>query len=139
MESRPNRVSYNFFYLQDNISLEVHLFVRVGVREVLLQLAVGQLVSRLVLAVVLGVFLDRVIDKMSKSVLQIVQRVFLGGGSNVTLSIEITFDDTVDARDQREAADVEFAALIQQRVVDVLLQDHCAVARSVARGETSDF
>ena len=38
------------------------------------------------------------------------------------------------AGDQGEAPEVKLPALVEQRVVDVLLKDHCAVAVSTAVG-----
>jgi hypothetical protein len=67
--------------------------------------------------------------------------VFLGGGTNVAIPVEIGFQSAVVACDQGEAPDVELAPLVKQRVVNVLLKDHGAgaIAATVGKDQVANL
>ena len=140
MESCPDRVRHDLLDLHDYVAFHVDLLVRVGHGEVPLQLAVAELVAGLVLAVILRVLLHGVVDQVDELVVEVWSggAVLLGGGTDVAVAVEVGLQDAVHASHEGEAADVEFTALDEERVVDVLLEDHGAVAAAVLMHKIPD-
>lgn len=76
---------------------------------------------------------------MNILVLQVVHGVFFGRRTNVAVSIEVALHDSIHASHEREASNIKLATLIQQGIVDVLLQNHGAVASCVGVNEASNL
>ena len=139
MESSSNCVCYNFLNLHQNISFKINLFFRVLGSKEFLKFTIAQLITRLIFAIVFGVLLNCVIDKMNILVIQICGTVFFGACSDVAISIEICFNNTIDTCHEWKASNIEFSAMIEKRIVNVLLKNHCPVTRAVWMYKTSNF
>ena len=116
----------------DLFQLGVDLFVEVYVPgcpvsregvEIALQFCVGYFISRFVFAVVYTVFLDGIICQMNFIVLNVLQAPEVAGGPHVALLVPVGSEVAVVGGDQHVGSDVEFSAMVQQRVGDVLLDD----------------
>ena len=92
MERRSDGIGDDLLNLHDNVSLQIYFFLRVGLSEVPLQLAVTQLVACLVLPVVLSILLHGVVHQVNELVIQVVHVVFFRTGADVTVSVEICFE-----------------------------------------------
>lgn len=55
-----------------------------------------------------------------------------GGGPDVALGVPVSLEDAVEASDEHVVSDVEFPALVQQRLLYVLLEDECPYVAIVA-------
>ena len=88
-----------------------------------MEFLIGDLVALLVLAVLIGVLLDCVVGEMDEQVVALLECELGGRGSNVAFRIPVGFDDAVEASDEHVVADIELPALVQQRLLYVLLQD----------------
>lgn len=120
-----NRVLHEFPKLRhhrlDKIDADAH---RV---EVLLELGVGKLVSVLKFAVISGSLLHRVVCKVYQPRLHIFNVVLTAARPQVSLSVEITLQVTIDCGHKTKAANVELALFVEQGPLAVLLDDVAAL------------
>ena len=72
-------------------------------------------------------------------IIQICSTVFLRTCSYVTIPIEICLDNSIDTCYKWKTSYVEFSTLIQKRIVNVFLKNHCSVSWAVWVHETSNF
>ena len=133
MEGGSDGIGYDLFDLDHDVSFKVDLFVRVSLGQIFLKRSISKFVSRLVLSIVFRVLLDSVVHKMDELVLEVVHRVFSGSSSQVTISVEISFNNAIDAGDQREASNIKFSSLVKKRIVNVLLDNHTSISSTVGR------
>lgn len=91
--------------------------------EVALELCVAQFVSLLVLAVLLAVLLDGVVGQVDEPIAEVLQVVQAARGLNVPLLVEVKLESAVDVQRQQVGANVEFPAVVQEGVFNVLLND----------------
>ena len=72
-------------------------------------------------------------------IIQISCTVFLWTCTNITISIKISFDYSIHACYKWKTSYIEFSALVEKRVVNVLLKNHCPVAWAVRVHIPSNF
>lgn len=72
-------------------------------------------------------------------VIQICRGVFFRTCSNVTISVEICLDNSIDTSYKRKTSDIEFSALIEKWIIDVFLKNHSSVPWAVRVHKTSNF
>ena len=60
---------------------------------------------------------------MNEFVVQSIEIVFSGTGSDVTIFVEVTFQLFVDASDERINSEIKLSLMNQQWVIDILLND----------------
>lgn len=65
---------------------------------------------------------------MYKPILQMPQTELLACSSNIPLLVPIPLNYTVDRCQQDVTPEVEFATIVQKRILEVFLDDHCALA-----------
>lgn len=76
---------------------------------------------------------------MNIFVVQICGTIFFRTCSNVAISVEICLDYSIDTRYKWKASYIEFSAIVEKRVVYVLLKNHCSVTWAVRMNKTSNF
>jgi len=76
---------------------------------------------------------------MNILIIQICSTVFFRTSSYVSIPIEICLDNPIDTCYKWKTSDVEFSALIQKRIVNVFLKNHCPISWAVWVNETSNF
>ena len=89
--------------------------------DIPLKFCKGDLIKILKLAVLLPLLLYSVIGQVYQLILQILQGINLAGGSHVALLIPVALHAAVYAGDQHVATHVEFALVVEIRVLDVFL------------------
>ena len=72
-------------------------------------------------------------------VIQICGSVFFRTCSDVTISVEVCLDNSIDTRYKWKTSYIEFSALVEKRIVNVLLKNHCPVAWAVRVHKPSNF
>mmetsp|Transcript_9735 Transcript_9735/g.16401 ORF Transcript_9735/g.16401 Transcript_9735/m.16401 type:complete len:318 (+) Transcript_9735:37-990(+) len=110
-------------HLGEDVALKADVQVGVALVDELLEVHVGELVAGLELAVVLGALLHGVVGEVDQLVAEVVDGVLAAGGAQVALLVDEHLGVAVDRGHQHVGADVELAAVDEQRVVDVLLDD----------------
>lgn len=114
-----------FFQLRVYI-LEETMLSSVLLLQVPLELVVGDFVSLLILAVIGQMLLNCVIGEMHRSVI-VLGGVFVGGSPDVAMLVPVSLDMPIHARHQHVMSDVELPFLVQERLVQVLLDDVSAL------------
>ena len=122
-EGGLNRVGGDGPHLGVDVFGEAAAALAVLLVEVALELVVGELVTLLVLAVEGAVLLDGVVGEVDELIADVVEVEVVGGGADVALAEPVGAHEAVQAGDQHVVADVELPPLVQQRVLDVLLDD----------------
>lgn len=76
---------------------------------------------------------------MNILIVQICSTVFFRTSSYVSIPIEIRLDNSIDTCYKWKTSDVEFSALIQKRIVNVFLKNHCPISRAIRVNKASNF
>lgn len=124
---RPHRVLDQLSYLWADVLREVALDPLTV--KVLLELGIAQLVARLELSVVVQLLLDCIICQVDVSIGHVLKSELTRARPQVAIGVPIALQVASDRTHHREAPDVELAILVEQRFLDVLLDD---VGASVA-------
>jgi hypothetical protein len=91
--------------------------------EILLKLSIGDLISLLELAIILSVLLDGVIGQMGEQILRVLNAVFAGSRPDVPVRVPVALHLAVVAGHRHVMPDIKFTPLVEQRALDVLLDD----------------
>jgi hypothetical protein len=91
--------------------------------QVSLKVSIAHLVAGFELSKVLPLLLYGIIREMNEFVTQVVKVKLSTARADVPILVEVTFQSTVDRCDQSVHTEVKFAAVDQQWIVDVLLND----------------
>lgn len=102
---------------------EVYVCVRVDLINIPLQFNESNLVALLVLAVIVKFFLDRIVRQVNHIALQVGQSKLLARGSDVAILVPVRLKIAIDAGEKHIHPDVELPFLVEERVVDVLLDN----------------
>jgi len=76
---------------------------------------------------------------MNILIIQICRTVFFRTSSYVSIPVEIRLDNSIDACYKWKTSDVEFSTLIQKRIVNVFLKNHCPISWAVWVHKSSNF
>ena len=106
------------------IEIKVWLLGADNLREIL----EAHLVAILELSIILSLRLDSIVREMHCNIGHVIQGVLFTARPNITILIAVAFHTTIDARTEAEATEVKLALVHQQRVVNVLLNNECAIA-----------
>ena len=68
-----------------------------------------------------------IVGQMYKPILQMPQAELLAGSSNVTLLVPVPLDHSVYRCQQDVAPEVKFAPVVQERILEVFLDDQSAL------------
>lgn len=118
---RDNEIGCDILYLLvDGLKLDFGIIV-----DVSFQFGKWDFIEIFKLSIFLSFFLDGIVGEVYQFIIQIFKGVLFAGGSDVTLLVPISFDDSIDAGDQDVASDVEFSLVVKKRVLHVFLDDEC--------------
>lgn len=73
-----------------------------------------------------------VVGEMNEQIVGLFESELRGGGSDVAFGVPVGLDDAVEASDEHVVSDVELPALVQQRLLYVLLEDECSDVAIIA-------
>lgn len=113
----------DFFYLRHYLASDVNLLFRMEGLKVPLKVTNRLFISRLKLTVVLVILLHGIVSEVNEFVFYIICVILLTGSANVRIFIEIPLHLPVYASQKSVTSEIEFSAVDEQGVVDVLLND----------------
>ena len=119
----PKRISSNSLHLGIDVFGKAELAVLVLLVQIFLEIGIGEFIALLVPAVKGGILLDSIVGEMDHLVAHVLQVEVEGRGPDVALPVPIRPHYAVQSGDYHVVPDIEFAALVEQRALDVLLHD----------------
>lgn len=91
--------------------------------HVLLEVGIWKLVARFKLAIVIALFLNSIIRQVNEPISYVLQIEVFAACAQVAIAVPVPLQVTVNRRHQRVAADVKLAVLVEQRPLDILLNN----------------
>ena len=102
-----------------------HINIHIGIKliQVPLKIRITHFVAIFELAEVLSLLLDRVVCEVDKLIIKIIKIKLLGTCPDIAIFIKVPFECFVNACYEGEDAEIEFAAVNQKRIVNILLHN----------------
>lgn len=119
----------------------VYLEIPIVLIEVPLKVTIAHFVTIFKFAEVLTLFLNGVISQVDKFIVKIIQAEFSTTCTYVAIFVEVCFELLIYRGDQRIHPEVELSLMYQKRIINIPLNDGCAVPMAIAspRRERLDF
>lgn len=117
-----DRIQTHFFHPGKYLAIKVIPLLRICLIQIFLELSIRYLVSRLKSAVIWRIFLHCVIGQVYFP-FKVLNIKLISAGSNVTLLKPVAFHDPIYVSDQHVMPDVKLSLLVEQRTIDVQLDD----------------
>ena len=91
--------------------------------EVLLEIRKTHLVAVLILPIVLRMLLNCIVSQVDILVIEVIDIELLATGADISILIKVPFELSIQRSKQSIAAEVKFAIVNQQWIVNILLDD----------------
>lgn len=89
--------------------------------------------------ILLSFFLYSIICEMDQFIIQILQSILFARCTHIPLLIPISFNETINASDEDVTTNIEFALIVQERILHVFLYDKCTAISTFLGKKRADL
>ena len=107
--------------------------------EIPLKLSQSDLITILKFPKVLPLLLHRIIRKVYKAILQVLQSELLTRSAHIPVLVPVPLDRAIDTGKKDKATDVELATIVEERVLHVFLDDEGTVGPAALGDQGTDL
>lgn len=93
--------------------------------KIFLKIMKAKLISIFILSVFVTIDLNCIIGEMDKLIRRVIQLKLVATCPNISFIIPVPLDDAVEPYQEHIASDIKFALIIQERPVNIFLDDEC--------------